>query len=135
MPASHGCVRLAPANAKTLFALVKQQGASSTKVVLTGQAPRMIARRPAQPAGAPLQLQQPAAYQPEEAQYRQPYAAQPAYRQAYDAPPQQPAYAQQPYGQPYYPPQEAVQPRYPQPLFGQSQYREPVQRGRFPFFN
>jgi hypothetical protein len=133
MPASHGCVRLAPANAKTLFALVKQQGVSSTKVVLTGQAPPMIARRPAHSAGTPLQ--QPAAYQPEKAQYRQPHGAQPTYRQAYDAPPQQPAYAQQPYGQPHYPPQDAVQPRYPQPLFGQSEYREPVQRGPFPLFN
>jgi hypothetical protein len=35
-PASHGCVRLAPANAARLFALVKQEGLPNTQVVLTG---------------------------------------------------------------------------------------------------
>jgi lipoprotein-anchoring transpeptidase ErfK/SrfK len=36
MPASHGCVRISPAHAATLFALVKQDGLVKTKVVLTG---------------------------------------------------------------------------------------------------
>src|SRR5919198_1443143 len=44
-PASHGCVRLAPQNAATLFALVKAQGLGNTKVVLTGEATPMVARR------------------------------------------------------------------------------------------
>src|SRR5215467_5081712 len=57
--ASHGCVRISPANAKTLFALVKTEGMSNTKVVLTGQAPPMIARRQTPPSGEPLQLQPP----------------------------------------------------------------------------
>src|SRR5215216_6349730 len=35
-PASHGCVRLAPANAAKLFAIVKHEGLSNTRVVLTG---------------------------------------------------------------------------------------------------
>ena len=35
-PASHGCVRLQPANAARLYALVEQQGLPSTKVVVTG---------------------------------------------------------------------------------------------------
>jgi hypothetical protein len=35
-PASHGCVRLSPANAVTLFALVEREGVLKTKVVLTG---------------------------------------------------------------------------------------------------
>src|SRR5215207_5544391 len=35
-PASHGCVRLAPANAAVLFALVTEEGLPNTKVVLTG---------------------------------------------------------------------------------------------------
>ena len=35
-PASHGCVRLAPANALKLFALVKEEGLPNTQVVLTG---------------------------------------------------------------------------------------------------
>src|SRR6185295_13558721 len=47
-PASHGCVRLAPANAETLFALVQQDGVLNTTVVLTGIAPSgapAVARR------------------------------------------------------------------------------------------
>src|SRR3954452_19253294 len=43
-PASHGCVRLAPQNAATLFALVKAEGLGNTKVVLSGT----------EPAAAPL---------------------------------------------------------------------------------
>ena len=35
-PASHGCVRLQPANAARLYALVEQQGLPNTKVVITG---------------------------------------------------------------------------------------------------
>lgn len=38
-PASHGCVRLAPENAKTLFQLVKGAGLENTQVVLTGMTP------------------------------------------------------------------------------------------------
>ena len=34
-PASHGCVRLAPANAATLFKLVNTHGAANTKIVIT----------------------------------------------------------------------------------------------------
>ena len=36
---SHGCVRLAPENAKILYALVEEQGLENTKVVLTGVTP------------------------------------------------------------------------------------------------
>jgi lipoprotein-anchoring transpeptidase ErfK/SrfK len=36
-PASHGCIRLHPQNAATLFALVKQQGAGSTTIAVSGQ--------------------------------------------------------------------------------------------------
>ena len=56
---SHGCVRLSPANAATLFALVKEQGLNNTKVVIGGEAPApaVAKRRPAQDeeqvAGAP----------------------------------------------------------------------------------
>ena len=38
-PASHGCVRLAPKNAKTLFTLVTEKGLKNTQVVLTGVTP------------------------------------------------------------------------------------------------
>ena len=37
--ASHGCVRLSPTNAATLFALVKDKGLKNTEVVLTGVSP------------------------------------------------------------------------------------------------
>lgn len=38
-PASHGCVRLSPDNAATLFALVKEQGVKNARVVLSGEVP------------------------------------------------------------------------------------------------
>jgi hypothetical protein len=39
-PASHGCVRLAPENARILFALVKEKGLENTEIVLDGDAPK-----------------------------------------------------------------------------------------------
>jgi hypothetical protein len=44
-PASHGCVRLEPANAARLYALVEQQGLPNTKVVVTGDVRFALARR------------------------------------------------------------------------------------------
>jgi hypothetical protein len=41
-PASHGCVRLAPKNAAQLFALVRAQGLSNTKVVIAGELPPKV---------------------------------------------------------------------------------------------
>jgi lipoprotein-anchoring transpeptidase ErfK/SrfK len=38
-PASHGCVRLSPKNAKTLYALVKANGLENTQVVIDGETP------------------------------------------------------------------------------------------------
>ena len=35
-PASHGCIRLHPANAAALFALVKQRGMSDTTIAVSG---------------------------------------------------------------------------------------------------
>jgi lipoprotein-anchoring transpeptidase ErfK/SrfK len=35
-PASHGCVRLHPSNAATLFALVQRAGATNTDIVVSG---------------------------------------------------------------------------------------------------
>jgi hypothetical protein len=45
-PASHGCIRLAPANAATLFALVKANS-NDTRIVITGGdgPPAMVSRR------------------------------------------------------------------------------------------
>ncbi|WP_445502820.1 L,D-transpeptidase [Microvirga sp. G4-2] len=38
-PASHGCVRLAPENARTLFALVTAEGLGNTRIEVTGTDP------------------------------------------------------------------------------------------------
>jgi hypothetical protein len=49
LPASHGCVRLEPKNAKILFDLVRQEGLANTRVSLTGETPArgaaQVARR------------------------------------------------------------------------------------------
>jgi hypothetical protein len=157
-PVSHGCVRLAPANAATLFAMVQAQGMKETTVIVSGQAPRggeEIARRPAPAQEAAVQPQVPPpgydGYQPAS---RQPYGTQgdgqPAPPQAYGRPPQgyygqpqyaQPQYAQPQYGQPQYyrqaPPQASYgQPQYAQPQYAQPQYAQPQygppQPGYFP---
>jgi hypothetical protein len=44
-PASHGCVRLAPANAAKLFALVRSEGLGKTRIVIQGEEPRKPAAR------------------------------------------------------------------------------------------
>jgi hypothetical protein len=51
-PASHGCVRLEPKNARILFDLVRQERMANVRVVLTGEtpgadAPPQVARREA----------------------------------------------------------------------------------------
>jgi hypothetical protein len=38
-PVSHGCVRISPENAATLYALVAENGLENTQVVLTGVTP------------------------------------------------------------------------------------------------
>jgi len=38
-PVSHGCVRISPENATTLYALVKANGLENTQVVLSGVTP------------------------------------------------------------------------------------------------
>ena len=95
-PASHGCVRLLPANAEKLFALVEQEGVLNTTVVLTGVAPSgapAVARRRAAAgrarAGntrsrntASRSIGSRATPQPQyAAAYGQPYYAQPLYAQ------------------------------------------------------
>jgi hypothetical protein len=39
LPVSHGCVRLSPEHAATLFDLVKAEGMSQTTVVISGRPP------------------------------------------------------------------------------------------------
>ena len=79
-PASHGCVRLHPSNAATLYALVQREGASNTTIVVTGSSP---ASRHAEPrrgrpygeeTGYPYYQQPPAySYPPPYAQPANPY--------------------------------------------------------------
>ena len=76
-PASHGCVRLLPANAEKLFALVEQEGVLNTTVVLTGVAPSgapAVARRAPRPDAEQTYAQP---------QYGQPQYGQPQYQQPY----------------------------------------------------
>jgi len=122
-PASHGCVRLLPANAKTLFDLVEQEGVLNTTVVLTGVAPSRapaVARR-----GAPSEYEEPQNVLPQHGQprYGQPIYGNPSYAQPQYA---QPHYVQPPYAQPQYAQPHYAQPRYAQPQYAQPQYRQPA---------
>src|SRR3954471_15421012 len=97
-PASHGCVRLTPANAEKLFALVQEEGVLNTVVILTGQtpsrAPAVAKRR------APDELDQNYVGQ-QQPTYGPRYGSnQPAYGNPYYTQP--PQYAQPQYGQPAY---------------------------------
>ena len=101
LPVSHGCVRLAPDHAATLFQLIKAEGMANTAVVVSGHTPAWqspaVARR-----GAPVEetAAQPMQIAPDYGQQQQQPYGQQYYRQP------QPYYAQQPYyGQPAYPPQ------------------------------
>ena len=113
LPVSHGCIRLSPDHAATLFDLVKQQTMANTKVVITGRTPNGPVARSRLPANE-------TAYSP---QGGAPMSIAPDdSRQGYN---QQQGYAQQGYGQ------------QPQQMYGQQVYPPPprpayVQRGGFP---
>ena len=94
-PASHGCVRLSPAHAAQLYALVQEQGVTNATVVLTGDVRIAMARkatrmatRDAEPAAETPETPQPAGYQqqPSYGYQRQPYdyQRQPQYQPQYD---------------------------------------------------
>jgi hypothetical protein len=116
LPVSHGCVRLAPANAATLFALVKSEGMAETKVVISGQnpegAPAVARRRPApvetEAAAAPVQIA--------------PQYGQGGYAPSYDQGYRQPYDQGQGYGQPYGQGYGRYMPQQPPPVY-QQQYR------------
>jgi len=114
-PASHGCVRLSPAHAATLFAMVKQDGVTNTKVVLTGSEQVALARRGSE-ARRDDETRR-STYVNPNADYPQPQYAQPDYRQRYYV---QPGYDQSQYVNPAY---GDVQPQYAQPNYGQPYYR------------
>jgi hypothetical protein len=130
---SHGCVRLAPANATVLFDLVKVEGMANTSVTITGQTPAgsgpAMARQAAPDnetvySPQPLSITPPPGYDqqppPGYGQQQQPGYAQQLPPQPPPAYGQQPYYGQRTYGQGYY-----AQPAYgqqPQPYYGQQQY-------------
>jgi L,D-transpeptidase catalytic domain len=72
-PASHGCIRLHPENAATLYALVQHEGMAATTIVVSGQNPSVARRAPGDYQSEPgYSGQRPAPYyQP--APYQQPY--------------------------------------------------------------
>jgi hypothetical protein len=113
-PASHGCVRLSPAHAATLFAMVKQDGVTNTKIVLTGSKRIALARhtpearRDNEASRSSYVSPTPDYFQPQYVQpdYRQRFYVQPSYDQAQYVSPVygdgRPQYLQPNYGQPYY---------------------------------
>jgi hypothetical protein len=96
-PASHGCVRLEPENARVLFGLVKRHGLPNTRVVLLGEtpanAPAVARRAPEQDARQPGYIE-PRGWRDDEnlpysvprrveRDYDPPREARPDYRQGY----------------------------------------------------
>lgn len=146
---SHGCVRLAPANATVLFNLVKAEGMANTSVTISGRTPGgdtgPVARTRLPDnetvySPQPLPIAPPPGYgqQPPQGYGQQPppsyspppppgYSQQQQPGYAQELPPQpppvgygqQPYYGQRVYGQGYY-----AQPSYgqPQPYYGQPYY-------------
>lgn len=116
---SHGCVRLSPEHAQTLFSMVKAEGMSETKVVVAGHTPggdNVPVARSHLPVNETAYGREPAP------SYRQDgYAQQPGYGEPTYA---QPSYAQPGYGQPSYAQRSYAQP-YGQPLYGQPYYARP----------
>jgi hypothetical protein len=117
-PASHGCVRVEPANATKLFALVGQQGMKNTTIVITGNAADATARArtpapaaTAAPAAPPARSAAAAVTLPDNAAKikaapltlaPQP-PAQPSYRQAFlpNAEPPAPPHGYPPFPRPW----------------------------------
>ena len=128
---SHGCVRLSPEHAATLFDLIKSEGMGETKVVVAGRTPggdngpvargRLLINETV--LSAPTQISPGYGQQPG---YGQPAYGQPAYGQpAYGQPTYgQPAYAQRYYAQPNNGQSYYAQPGYAQPSYGQPVYRQ-----------
>src|SRR6516164_263691 len=122
---SHGCVRLSPDHARTLFNLIKAQGMGETRVVVAGRTPGgdngpvARSRLPTNETVSSEQGygQQPSAYYGQQG-YGQPNYGQPAYGQPSYA--LRPYPAQSSYGQSYY-----VQPGYAQPGYVRPSYTPP----------
>jgi len=111
---SHGCVRLSPDHAQTLFNLIKAEGMSETRVVVSGRTP---GGDNAPVARARLPLNETVSSEPAQPGYGQPTYGQPSYGQ--------PSYGQPTYGQPSYGQPTYGQPTYGQPTYAQRNYARP----------
>ena len=138
---SHGCVRLAPANATVLFNLVKAEGMANTSVTITGRTPNgdtgPVARARL-PDNETVYSPQPLSIAPPPGYGQQPPPGYGQQQPGYGQPPppgygqqqQQPGYSQQrDYGQ-QLPPQPppvgyGQQPYYGQRVYGQGYYAQP----------
>jgi hypothetical protein len=78
-PASHGCVRLEPQNARVLFDLVRREGMANTQVVLHGVTPPAGAPQVARTAPYP---ERPPAFGPSDFERREPGYVAPGDRAA-----------------------------------------------------
>jgi hypothetical protein len=122
---SHGCIRLSPDHAATLFDLVKSEGMANTKVVITGRTPggdNGPVARAHLPINETMRNGVPVASAPDQSQQgygEQGYYGQPRYGQ-------QPGYGQPPYGRPDYDQEQTAQ-SYAPPGYGRPTY------GRYPF--
>jgi L,D-transpeptidase catalytic domain len=138
---SHGCVRLSPDHAATLFNLIKAEGMSETKVVVAGRTPggdNVPVAQQRLPENETLYNSQPTPLAPGYGQqpardygqptYAQPGYAQPSYAQPTYAQPTyaQPTYAQRNYAQPYSGQSYYGQRTYAQPSYGQPSYAQPA---------
>jgi hypothetical protein len=139
---SHGCVRLAPANATVLFDLVKAEGMANTSVTITGRTPggdTGPVARDRLPDNETVYSPQPLSIAPPPGYGQQPPPGygqqQPGYygqqQQPGYSPPPPPGYGQQQpgYGQ-QLPPQPppvgyGQQPYYGQRVYGQGYYAQP----------
>ena len=147
-PASHGCVRLLPEHAATLFAMVKADGVLNTQVVLTGTEPAgapanvPMARAPNTQRNAPANGLDNQAYggNPNysggQTYGAQPYGGQtynnddrypaPSYRYQQRAPTDDPRYAYE-----NAPPPSAYRGQYGQPYYQQPQQPQPYYGSRY----
>jgi len=124
LPVSHGCIRLSPDHAATLFDLVKAQTMANTKVVIAGRTPggdNGPVARSRLPMNETVSASQPMQIAPDGSQQVAPSYGQPAYSQQ-----PAPAYGQPAYGRPVY--AQRPFPPQPQPYYGQGyygQYQQP----------
>ena len=121
---SHGCVRLSPDHAQTLFNLVKAEGMGETKVVVAGRTPagdNAPVARSRLPINQTTVSSEPTQIAPGYGGQSSPYYGDRGYGQ--------PSYGQPSYGQPSYPPgyaqRTSARPYQGQSYYGQSYSAQP----------